>query len=240
MIIGACGRLGSGKTLIVTMLGYDYDYNTDLTILSNFKADYVDRVIDPFELMLRNAQIRDSVILLTEAHTIFDSRFSGSRGNRMQGYFYTQTRKLGCHVIYDSQILGAVDLRLRYINDYEVVCQSFPPEKEHKDYFEYTFYYAGAEQPINFLTVYSHDIQPFFNMYNTFEIIDPTLTKSIPIDDVIELYHESPTKKSFTTFFRSKFPMLTIDIAQTCYDFLKADNVKRVQQLLTMEFEYDG
>lgn len=239
MIIGACGRLGSGKTLIVTMFGYDFYKNSELKILANFDASFTDKRIDPLELMLANRNIRDSVLLLTEAHQLFDSRFSGSRGNRMQGYFYTQTRKLGCHVVYDSQVLGAVDLRLRYINDFEIVCQSYPPLQEKKDYFEYTFYYAGADEPINHTFVYAHDVLPFFDMYDTLEVLNPNLTANIPIDAIQDLFSKAPTKKAFCTFFRSKYPALTNDIAQTVYDFLKIDDVASVHELLTMEFEYD-
>jgi hypothetical protein len=221
------------------MFGYDYYVNSDLSILANFDASFTDKRIDPIELMLANRNIRDSVILLTEAHQLFDSRFSGSRANRMQGYFYTQTRKLGCHVVYDSQVLGAVDLRLRYINDLEIVCQSYPPMKEMKEFFEYTFYFAGAEEPINHTYVYARDVLPFFDMYNTMEILNPNITANIPLEDIVALYNKAPTKKSFCVFFRSKYPALTNDIAQTVYDFLKIDDRTSVTELLTQEFEYD-
>lgn len=86
MIIGVGGGLGSGKTQFIVILGKS-DSDNEKRILSNFKTEFSE-MINPLDLMLSNTRLDNSTILLTETHTFFDSRLSGTLANRLQGYFF--------------------------------------------------------------------------------------------------------------------------------------------------------
>lgn len=256
MIIGVGGDLGSGKTIFIVILGLIYhEYYQDpekikqekktyipfkgvinlpkkepvtkYNVYSNFDTTYSKKV-NPLDFMKKKVDLSNCLILLTEAHTFFDSRISGSTANRLQGYFYLQTRKRNTHVIYDAQILSSVDLRLRYVSDYYVLAE------QNKKGFVYTLF--KKEEPVKQICLSrEYAKKHFYNVYNSYEVITPFLSSNIPFKEIEEYYGDSPNKKSFTVLIRSQYPTLTYDVAGSIFDFMKVEKFDRVKQLLGSE-----
>lgn len=78
------------------------------------------------ELYLKHKEpefFRDSYLYITELHTILESRSSNALINKNFTMFLTQIGKLGCKVIYTSQLQGQIDLRLREWTPYMFLCE---------------------------------------------------------------------------------------------------------------------
>lgn len=225
MIYAWGGLLGSGKTLIVTMQGYDYAQAGGYDIYSNYDTTFTDEKINPLDLLDARRKLKNCVLLLDEAHTFLDSRISGRVANRLQGYFFSQTRKKKTHVVYDAQLLGAVDLRLRYISD----LMGLASHRKWWEYFKYEIYYG-----VDVRTVYVKvkDAEPFFKMYNTDDVITPFVGVNIELEDVKRVFKGSPTKNAFISLIRVKYPVLTIEQSGAIYDFIKHERLNEVKQLL--------
>lgn len=132
-IIGVEGGIGSGKTLTLVNIGIS-DLFAGKTIYSNVKLKvpdkYKDKVIylnkeilnDIFEKIKTGMfDMRNSTVLIQEAHNYIDSRTSMSKKNRTFSYWILQSRHTGagsCDIVYDTQELGQIDIRLRRNTDF--------------------------------------------------------------------------------------------------------------------------
>lgn len=120
MLIHITGGLGSGKTLLATILAIDDDI--DRNIYSNYKINS-DRYIELTPEML-STLYENSLILLDEAYTWLESRLSGRNINLYLTYILLQSRKRELDFIITDQIIGSIDVRFRIMTDYIIHCQN--------------------------------------------------------------------------------------------------------------------
>ena len=133
-IFGIEGGIGTGKTLCVVYYGLQ-DLYAGKTIYSNIKlkgipAKLRQNIIYLDKERLKNIltlvkekkfDMKNSTVLIQEAHNYIDSRKAMFKENRMISYWILQSRHTGegsCDIIYDTQDLGQVDIRLRRNTDY--------------------------------------------------------------------------------------------------------------------------
>jgi len=133
MIIGIEGGIGSGKTLSMVNLGLE-DLYKGKKIFTNVKLKKVkkyrdrityltkEKVTDIFHLVKSGEfNMENSTILIDEAHNYIDSRNSASSKNKIFSYWILQSRHTGkgsCDIIYTTQELRQIDVRLRNNTDW--------------------------------------------------------------------------------------------------------------------------
>jgi len=133
-IFGIEGGIGTGKTLT----GVTYlirDLYSGKTIYSNVKLKNIPKKFEDKIIYLTKQNIAEifekvkvgewnmenSTIFIQEAHNYMDSRNSASTKNKTLSYWILQSRHTGkgsCDIIYDTQEIGQVDVRLRRNTDY--------------------------------------------------------------------------------------------------------------------------
>lgn len=134
-IYGIIGGIGSGKTMTLVYLGLMDLYDgktlyTNITLknIGAFKKKVIyltkDVLNNIFE-KVKNKEIdmRNSTVLIQEAHNYIDSRNSNTKRNKTFGYWILQSRHTGrgtCDILYDTQELIQVDKRLRNNTDYQI------------------------------------------------------------------------------------------------------------------------
>ena len=222
MRIGICGLLGSGKTLLQTILGYVASEN-DLDIYSNYKTTFSE-MINPMEFL--RFELENCCVLVDEMETVLDSRVN-RRANRLLTYFVLQSRKRDVHIIYTSQLLGAVDLRLRFMSEINILAESY------KRYFEYSNFVGG--NIIKKFRISREKAKPFYDMYDTTEIILPVELMSneiIEFSTIKEYVETLPTKKSFQAVMKVTLPFMSGDMISGAYDLIKVGKVDEAKRVL--------
>jgi hypothetical protein len=117
MIIGFIGDMRSGKTLMMTLKAYQ-DHLKGTPILSNYGLTFPHEKIN-INLVTKSVTdkntdyFKNSTVCIDEIHIWIDSRVSGQKRNRLISYFITQSGKLNTTVLWTSQFLRQVDVRLR-------------------------------------------------------------------------------------------------------------------------------
>jgi hypothetical protein len=228
-IEGYGGLLGSGKTLGMTIFSY-LDYKEDgMKVYSNFKTTFSE-MINPLDLL--KFKLSDCVLMLDELETIFDSRNSGSTINQLFSYFFLQSRKKNVKIRYTAQMLDTVDKRGRYVSDFPILCKALPTTLK-PDRFVYVIHYGLQE--LGRVTLKLEKAKPFFEMYDTTEIIVPFVVNKDVIDNesVIADFEASPTKKAFIQLLKKTYPQIPLDSIGGCYDFLNVGDKERAFRCLT-------
>ena len=134
MIIYIIGKMGCGKTLTLTLLGY-LAYLGGSTIYSNYKVNFPHvKIVNPEDVL----KIREGTFLFDEGWTWLDSRTSSTKSNRILTAIFTRSRKVGFDVLHTSQMYMKVDNRLRKQTDW-LVLTSFdrPTNSCLVDIYEY-------------------------------------------------------------------------------------------------------
>jgi hypothetical protein len=114
MLIGIEGGLGCGKTLAMTYLGYLAKTKYHSKVSSNYFTKFADTFIDSEQSF---NEFRSGMMLLDEIWLWSDSRKSSSKRNEIVNKIPLTSRKRRLIIVYTSQQLGQVDLRIRNITD---------------------------------------------------------------------------------------------------------------------------
>lgn len=188
--MGFFGEMGSGKGISSTRFLRQQRQKFYKKIISNCYLNDKDVIrLDTEQLYEKYLQpdfFDDSYLYITELHTLIDSRRSNSLMNTNFTMFLTQLGKRDCFVIYDSQLSGQIDLRMREFTPYRIICKKFVFQDETWKKAEF-----GTPRkirlPIMILELIQYEdlngntiTQPYnvyeptqedFNYYNTSEII---------------------------------------------------------------------
>lgn len=167
MIIGFVGKMGSGKTLCMTMLAHWY-YTKGSEIFANYSLKFPYKSIDYNKIKGLDIEFQNSVLLLDEIHTFIDSRASMTNRNKAVSYFITQSRKRQLIFMYTTQRWGQVDVRMRNNTDYVFKCRKTESENKKNVYINIEMYnYDGKMRRLKIRA------NPYFNLYDTTQIVNP-------------------------------------------------------------------
>ena len=181
-VIAIIGKNNSGKTLLLTSMGWDghnKGYFTTTNIKSLTYKDYLiskyeDVEADPFRPFFKN-------LLLDEFQTLGSSHRSRSKINERNGQFIAQVRKERDNVFYTIPYWTLADAQMRIQTDYLY----FPKININKDFIKNpnTFNNNDIIMKIT-LNAYYPDSEPLFinkviyikkwilSLYNTYEKIE--------------------------------------------------------------------
>ncbi len=188
------GNLGTGKTLLLTLLG-TLELENHKAVYSTFhlyyetadhhKPIYVD-VGDLSQWMSRQAKVgmfapHSGILLLDEGYAGMESRTSSSIANRLLSHFVFQSRKLGLDLYVSAQLASSLDKRIRNLCDFWILAELQPREEYDKngnmlssvDDFRYT--YAGVDGSFGEFVLAHEDAEKIFPYYSTMEVIQPPM-----------------------------------------------------------------
>lgn len=186
MLIGIEGFLGDGKT--IGMVRYlKNDYFKGRKVYANFvleKIPYTYFNIDEFLSNENNDKLTNATIGIDEITTIMDCRLSGSKSNIAFGYLVLQSRKRNVDIYYTTQDLDLVDYKrlIKYTQIFIIAQRVYEKieledytfiEKEVKNWRNYTI--VDERQRKENIVSFNLDISPYYNDYNTDEIIRPPM-----------------------------------------------------------------
>lgn len=160
-ITGFVGDMGSGKTLYMTIKGYE-KARKGHKVLTNYGVMYDHQKLNAARLEEMGKDLQDCVILGDEFHIVVDSRNSMKGRNKIISYFILQTRKRGVHLMFTTQDAGQVDLRLRRMVDYWVHCK-----RVGTHLFQYTIYKRSGKKVGTVVL----DGRKYYRLYDTRETI---------------------------------------------------------------------
>lgn len=161
MLIGITGQMGSGKTLLMTILGKTLSQVFDVPLFSNYSVLGAERIYFYNQLW----EIEKAIILLDEVWLNIDARFWGK--NVYFTRWINQTRKKNVLVFYTTQHFSQVDVRLRRGTDLLIWCFKYP------QFFYFVLIDPTTERILKTLKLEKEKAIPFFSLYNSFEIILP-------------------------------------------------------------------
>lgn len=116
-LYGIVGEMRSGKTLLMTLLGYNEKRRGNI-ILANYNPIYRDHYLKAEDVQNaieeKNADFfKGCTLLIDEIHIWMDARASMKKKNVAISYFVTQSGKLDTTVYWTSQYMRQVDIRLK-------------------------------------------------------------------------------------------------------------------------------
>lgn len=216
-------------------------YDKGLKIYANYNLHFPHEKVDPLRLL--DFDLENCAVGLTEAYTFLDSRFSGSDSSRYITYFLLQTRKRKVKILYDAQIVGSVDVRLRFITTRLYECAKMlktkTADKDDLDNiigFMYKVTDDDGEQFYEMLKI--EEAQKVFDLYDTTEIMLPMYLNPVNannLDDIIKVFNESPNKETFMSLVRTTNPYLSYDKTKAIYTLLKTDKLEDVKTILRIK-----
>ncbi len=165
-LIGIFGRLGSGKTLFASILSTDY-YAKGYKIYANYKLQNALPLTFNYFLEFNKNYNPDNkyLFILDEVYAFgLESRASASKLNRLSSYIVLQSRKMNIDIIYTTQLLNAVDLRLKDLTD--IVIRASKTESYYKFIILSADTYRTVILPME-------KAKKYYGLYNTREIINP-------------------------------------------------------------------
>lgn len=166
MIIGFVGKMGSGKTLCMTMLAYKY-YKAGWPVFSNYNLNFPHKSLEYEKIIdLEDSTYQKSFMAIDEIHLFIDSRTSMRKSNRMASYFVVMNRKAGRMLAYTTQKWGQTDVRLRNNTDYIVKCKKLVSGKD--TFIKLNMFDSDGKE--NRFTLRAN---PYFKLYDTKQILNP-------------------------------------------------------------------
>lgn len=167
MIIGIFGRLGTGKTLLATILAYKY-YCRGWKIYANYRLPFA----RPIQSVGALERLKNAVLVFDEFYLDLEARRSMSLKNLFILKCFMCARKKNVHLIYTAQYPRSVDRRLRCITDLFMFPQHVEKNGRATLLVEVVLPRGSA------YTVKISNVHLFYQLYDTNEIVEPLPMKA--------------------------------------------------------------
>lgn len=183
-VIAFCGPPRMGKTLLMTVFGYNNYVTKKHTCYSNYKTsfstikDTYDILRIPFDDVERNPK----TLMFQEADKVFDARRSFRNENVLLSSLTGQSGKRNLDIYYDTQFFSRVDKSLRAVTEHIFEAHCERDNHGNPLFFEYNHldcYYHTTHQ----FMIPASMMVPFFERYNSFQATEP-LTESKSMTDI--------------------------------------------------------
>ena len=183
MLIAITGPIGSGKTLFMTRCLYREKLkNPDVKIATNYRLNNIPfTFLNASDLFDIKNQLTNTTMGIDEFHIFLDSRSFMKPSNQQLTHFILQTRHLGVNLYFTTQDISQVDIRLRKQIDFLAYCS----HTIYENFFRIKL--IDYRDVLNITqNEFIYNAQPYYDMYDTREIIDFTATKGDGGDIKIE------------------------------------------------------
>ena len=166
MIIAITGSMGSGKTLLATIIAHKY-FSQGSNIYANYGLSFKFTPLNMTQISDAHFDFNNALLVIDEIHLFIDSRNSMSKKNKIISYFITQSRKRNLVLIYTTQQSHQIDKRLRSNTDYFIKCDNLSTGKKEDVFIRWTI--NDMEQHAR---TYIFKADPYFKLYDTHQMID--------------------------------------------------------------------
>jgi len=212
-------------------LGKD-DFDSGYDIKSVTMDTKFSETISPLKLI--DFEVDSCVLLIDEIYGILDARRSQGVNGDMS-YFFFQCGKRDVKVVCTAQLIRTVDIRVvELVSELIEAKKIINPDKSVKEFvYRVTNGYETQE-----ITISARNAEKYiYPLYNHKQIIMPLYISGKDIcewGDVLSIFKESPTKKSFEAEIKLLNPYVTGNMVSSCYDLLKADRPDRAKRVLNL------
>lgn len=185
------GYVGSGKTLLLTIIGY----YSEKPVISNYSLNfpYEEFKISKFV----KSEYENNTVLLDEAYVYIESRLSMSNKNKAFSYILFQSRKKSVDLVLTVQLVNTLDSRFRNLFDYIIYAHG-----NDGLYYYYTVVNRHTSKIKNIKLPIVKAV-PFYNLFNTNEVIKPD---SSIIDQFTDITERQDRVKVLYDKFLKKYP----------------------------------
>jgi len=157
------GNLGSGKTLLLTIIGK----LAQTKLISNFNLEFEHEKFDLVKFV--KAEYDNAIILIDEAYTLLESRSSMSNLNKALSYILFQSRKKSIDMYLTVQLNSTLDLRFRQLSDYFIFAHGLI---KYRGKFAYKYTLQCKESQKSCYIDYEI-AKKYYELYDTNQIIEP-------------------------------------------------------------------
>jgi len=173
------GPRGSGKTLFILIICYLFSRRP---VISNFKMKIPNRYV-PLSLIKLLYLPKHIELVMDEAYSMIDSRISMSYVNVFCTYLAYQLRKTDINIFLTVIQLSSIDVRYREEWDYRVYCERIPNGHENWKLWDFSYTIADFRtKTVSVWTIKYQDVKWFFDLYDTYEIIEPRMKSRITFE----------------------------------------------------------
>jgi len=161
MLVGCVGKMGAGKTLSASILGLYVHKFTGLPLYSNYDLQGATRIRSMADIWALDS----AILLWDELWLTMDSRLW--ENNVALTRFINQTRKKSLLIIYTSQHINQVELRVRKATDVLIYCRR-TPAGHWLQFIDYQYLQMGKRYLLPL-----ENAKKFYGVYDTFEVLEP-------------------------------------------------------------------
>lgn len=165
LILGWLGRMGSGKTLSMSVWAQIFYNLTGKQIWSNYHLANA-RFFKDFKDLENEENI---IVCYDEIHIDFDSRDWDNKKRQQFTHWFTQIRKRRIIFLYTTQNVDALEKRVRRQTSYLFICRKhYQYNYLHQDIYDTQL---GLENATFLRRMTYKQPQLFYGLYNTHEVI---------------------------------------------------------------------
>lgn len=170
-IVALLGRRGAGKTLHATYFLNQYQ-KMGRPIYSNIWLAFEYKKLELEMIRTLPDELNNAIVFIDEIHMWADAYKFFSRNSRSLSTLATQLRKRGITLIFTTQFLTQTVKRLRDQVDYLLLLEKYRPfDPKFNGWSKVMVLDATAPAGKDFIDEYIFNGQPYFDMYNTNEIV---------------------------------------------------------------------
>lgn len=159
MLVGIMGKMGTGKTLSMSILAEYFSIKSGSSLYANYALQNSQKINSLNQVW----QLENGIFCFDELWLTMDSRLYND--NVVMTRWINQTRKKKMVIFYTTQHIRQVELRVRNATDILIVCEK-KPSGIWLNFIDYQFRTLGRRFLIS-------NPKMFYTLYNTYEVLEP-------------------------------------------------------------------
>lgn len=180
-IIMVEGKPRTGKTLLITAMGYDA-HLLGHEVMANYTLKFPYKYVEPIDMIkipFDDVDRHPKTLLIQEADKIFDS-WSKSNENRLLSSLAGQSGKRNLNIFYDTQFPSRIQKSLRQVTEYTIHTFAFVDDNKNAVAFQYQIIDLYEYERNPFYKPHTNIIpatvmQKYYSLYNTYQPTKPSV-----------------------------------------------------------------
>lgn len=188
------GKLGSGKTLLATLLCFLLEKD----VFANYTIKIPNIKFKKFGIgLIFDNLLSNITLILDEAYVYLESRFSMSKTNKLMSYLMFQSRKRNLDIILTAQLQSTIELRYREMIDITIECV--------KSIENQMFIYKWeTDNRIGFFSIPFEKAIEIYNYYDTNEIVSSESVDNMRYEELTYEQKEDIVEKNYEKYLNFK------------------------------------
>jgi len=192
VLVAILGKLGSGKTLLLTKLGY-MAYNEGKKVYADYHLKFDYTYINNLFDITKIENTDDKIFLFDEIWVSADAREFMSKQNIEISRFILQSRKKNFNVISTAQHLDLIERRIRLVNDVILLPKILSRVdnnnlKSKPTQLLVEKYMKDILGNYRFINKIIYDVYDICDLYDTTEVIKPMNVQKVYAEDFKKKY----------------------------------------------------